>query len=174
MMSLTIHVTDGETGWPLSERLDREVYPPEVMAGIVWKDVVWAHADWRIFARLDGEPVTHVGLYLRDAKDDGRSVRIGGIGGVLTLAEARGRGCAGAAMRKAAETMHAQACDFGLLFCEGGNVALYEHLGWRLFVGAVFCEQPQGRIKFDLLHTMILPVAGVPQGSTIDLCGLPW
>ena len=79
-----------------------QCYPPEVMATIVWRDVTWAHADKRIFVRLDGEPVCHAGLYFRDAKDGEREVRICGIGGVMTLERARKQGCAGAAMKTAA------------------------------------------------------------------------
>ena len=145
-----------------------------MLAIIVWKDVVWAHADWRVFAHLHGEPVTHVGLYLRDAKNGERDVRIGGIGGVVTLAQARGQGAASAAMRAAGDKMRAETCDFGLLFCEPPMFAYYERLGWHRFAGDVYCEQPQGRIKFDMLHAMVLPRRTVPRGDVIDLCGLPW
>lgn len=173
-MTLSIDILGGDEGWPLAEALDRQCYPPGVMATIVWRDVIWAHADKRIFVRLDGEPVCHAGLYFRDAKDGERDVRICGIGGVMTLERARKQGCAGAAMKTAARIMKEEDRDFGLLFCEPPNVAFYESLGWRIFAGDVCCEQPQGRIKFDMMHAMALPVRAAPRSHRIDLCGLPW
>jgi aminoglycoside 2'-N-acetyltransferase I len=173
-MTPTIEILNGNEGWPLAEALDAQCYPPEVMATIVWRDVTWAHADKRIFVRLDGEPVCHAGLYLRAAKDGERDVRVCGIGGVMTLERARKQGCASAAMKTAAKIVKEDDCDFGLLFCEPHNVAFYESLGWRIFTGDVYCEQPEGRIKFDMMHAMLLPVRAAPQSQMIDLCGLPW
>jgi aminoglycoside 2'-N-acetyltransferase I len=173
-MTLSIDIRGGDEGWPLAETLDRACYPPEVMATIVWRDVTWAHADKRIFVRLDGEAVCHAGLYLRDAKDGERGVRICGVGGVMTLERARKQGCASAAMTTAAKIMKEDDRDFGLLFCEPHNVAFYEGLGWRIFSGNVYCEQPQGRVPFDIMHIMVLPVVEAPRSQTIDLCGLPW
>jgi aminoglycoside 2'-N-acetyltransferase I len=173
-MTLAVDIVDGHEGWPLAETIDRECYPPDVMATIIWRDVIWAHADRRIFVRLDGEAVCHVGLYFRGAKDGDREVAICGIGGVMTLERARRLGCASAAMKAAAKTMKDDGCDFGLLFCEPHNVAFYEGLGWAMFDGDTYCEQPEGRIKFDIMHAMVLPTASAPQSRLIDLCGLPW
>jgi aminoglycoside 2'-N-acetyltransferase I len=173
-MTLSIDIRGGDEGWPLAETLDRACYPPEVMATIVWRDVTWAHADKRIFVRLDGKAVCHAGLYFRNAKDGERDVRVCGAGGVMTLKRARKQGCASAAMKTAAKIMKEDDCDFGLLFCEPHNVAFYEGLGWRIFSGNVYCEQPQGRIPFDIMHIMVLPVVEAPRSQTIDLCGLPW
>ena len=98
----------------------------------------------------------------------------GGIGGVMTSSRARRQGCAGRAMRRAGEVMAQAGCDFGLLFCETQNVGFYERLGWQIFAGTVFCEQPGGRIKFEMMHTMILPLRRTPSTEAVDLCGLPW
>ncbi|HUO92705.1 MAG TPA: GNAT family N-acetyltransferase [Rhizomicrobium sp.] len=144
------------------------------MATVIWRDVVWAHAGKRVFARLGPEYVCHAGLYFRDAKDGDREVSICGVGGVMTLPRARKQGCASAAMASAAQIMKDEGCDFGLLFCETHNVALYEALGWHVFKGDVWCDQPLGRVRFDMMHTMVLPIASAPQSRLIDLCGLPW
>jgi aminoglycoside 2'-N-acetyltransferase I len=173
-MTLAIDILDGKEGWPLAEALDGQCYPPEVMATIIWRDVTWAHADKRIFVRLGGEAVCHAGLYFRDAKDGDRKVFVCGVGGVMTLAAARKQGCAGAAMKAAAKIMKDEGCDFGLLFCEPNNVGFYEGVGWRIFDGAVQCEQPEGRVRFDMMHAMVLPVLSESRASLIDLCGLPW
>src|SRR5271163_123589 len=151
-MTISVEIHSGETGWPLAEVLDRECYPPEVMATIVWRDVSWAHADTRILVRDADQTVCHIGLYFRDGKDGGMPCRIGGVGGVMTAPGRRRQGHAGRAMRLAADMMEYQDGDFGLLFCEPHNVAFYERLGWRIFDGDVFCEQPSGRVKFALMH----------------------
>jgi aminoglycoside 2'-N-acetyltransferase I len=169
-----IDIFDGKEGWPLAEALDRQCYPPEVMATVIWRDVVWAHAGKRVLVRLGAEYVGHTGLYFRDAKDGEHEVFICGVGGVMTLPGARKQGCASAGMKAAAKVMRDEGCDFGLLFCEPHNVAFYEKLGWRIFKGEVYCDQPLGRIKFDMMHTMVLPVHSAPQSLLIDLCGLPW
>jgi aminoglycoside 2'-N-acetyltransferase I len=172
-LSRTIEIVEGDAGWPLAEALDREVYPPEVMATVVWRDVTWAHADWRVLVKEQDALVCHAGIYLRDGTHDDSAVRIAGIGGVMTSARVRGQGNAGAALERAVSFMREQSIDFGLLFCETHNVALYEHLGWTKFAGTVFCEQPKGRICFDLMHTMTLPLRAAPEKGVIDLCGLP-
>ena len=170
----SLKVTDGDAGWPIAEALDKICYPPEVMAKVIWRDVTWAHADKRIFAYMDDKPTCHVGLYLRDGRNGERQVLIGGVGGVMTLPDMRRRGCASGAMGEAARLMREEGCDFGLLFCEPHNVRFYEKLGWRVFGGDVFCEQPTQRIRFDMMHAMTLPVVARPTSSIIDLCGLPW
>jgi len=173
-MSISVEIHSGESGWPLAEVLDRECYPPEVMATVIWRDVTWAHANTRILVRDADRTVCHVGLYLRNGKDGEAPRYIGGIGGVMTAPDARGRGHAGTAMRLAADLMKHEGRDFGLLFCEPHNEEFYARLGWAVFDGDVFCEQPSGRIKFDMMHAMVLPLRSVPRSRAVDLCGLPW
>jgi aminoglycoside 2'-N-acetyltransferase I len=170
---MRVEVVDGDAGWPLAEALDHEVYSPEVMAKVVWRDVVWAHADKRVLVWLEDRVVGHAGLFRREGLSSGASAHIRGIGGVMTSISARGKGIASAAMAHAAQLMRDEGADFGLLFCEPHNVKLYERLGWRVFEGEVFCEQPPARIRFDIMPAMILPLRTMPHGM-IDLCGLPW
>ena len=173
-MDTDLLVHSGEDGWSLAEALERKCYPPEVMATIVWRDVTWAHADMRFFVRSDEHVLTHVGLYFRVGKDGDAPRDIVGIGAVMTDPGARRQGHASTTLRAVTELMKMQGRDFGLLFCEPHNVAFYEGLGWRVFDGDVFCEQPTGRIKFDVMHTMVLPLRCDVRSHVIDLCGLPW
>jgi aminoglycoside 2'-N-acetyltransferase I len=167
-----IEVVDGDAGWALAEPLDRECYPPEKLATVVWRDITWAHADRRVVVHGESGIMCHVGLYFRDATVDGEPVRIADIGGVMTSPRVRRAGYAGQAMQLAADVMREH--DFGLLFCEPHNVPFYQHIGWHIFAGEVYCEQPKGRIRFDIMHAMILPLRLSPTGRVIDLCGLPW
>ena len=169
-----IEVVSGDEGWPLAEALEKVVYPPEVMAQVIWRDVTWAHADTRVLVRENEAVVCHVGLYSRDGAHDGARRRIIGVGAVMTVPEARRRGHARAAMREAARIMRFKGADFGLLFCEPHNEPVYEGFGWRMFRGQVFCEQPQGHTRFGLMAAMVLPLASTPETGVIDLCGLPW
>ncbi|MBV8976174.1 MAG: GNAT family N-acetyltransferase [Alphaproteobacteria bacterium] len=144
------------------------------MATLPWRDVVWAHADRRVLVRESGRVLCHAGLFFRDGLVDGRKVRICGVGGVMTAADARRRGHASAAMKRAAQVMREEGVDFGLLFCEEHNVGFYGTLGWLAFPGKVRCTQPGGPMVFDIIPAMILPLEAAPRGGVIDLCGLPW
>jgi predicted GNAT family N-acyltransferase len=79
--------------------------------------LVWNDAD---------ELVCHVGVHTRVAKWDGQTIKIGGVGGVITRQDARGRGYASAAMRAAISEMREKGgSDFALLVCEVHNFAFY-------------------------------------------------
>jgi hypothetical protein len=171
---MQIEVLDGDAGWPVVEPLDREVYPPEVMATVPWRDVTWAHADKRIIVR-DGQGVRcHVGLFWRTGTFNDRPVRMVGIGGVMTSGNARRRGYAGSAMGEARRLMETNGIDFGLLFCEAHSERFYGNLGWAVFDGDVWTEQPEGRVRFDMMRALCLPLRVAPERGVIDLCGLPW
>jgi len=171
-----IEIATGDAGWQHAKPLLMAVWPPAVVATLPWKDVVWAHADWRVLAfdRAD-DIIGHVGLFLRDAIWDARKVKLGGIGGVATREDCRRQGVASAAMRRAAQEMRdTHDRDFALLFCEQRHAPVYEKLGWRKFDGDVFVMQPQGRIRFDVTEPYVLDMNLTPRCGVIDLCGLPW
>ncbi len=171
-----VEIHDGDAAWPLVEPLDKAVYSDEVMADIVWRDVVWAHATSRVLAwDNDGRaPVSHVGVFRRQGANNGRSVQIGGVGGVMTLPTARGCGFASAAMRTAHALMRdSWACDFAVLFSEAHNYPLYASLGWRIYAGDVLADQVGVREPF-FMTAMVLDLNGKAEDGTIDLFGLPW
>ena len=66
------------------------------------------------------------------------------------------------------------AVKFAFLFCEPHNFAFYEARRWEAFAGEIFCEQPGGRIKFDVMSPFVFDIVRAPRKGTIDLCGLPW
>jgi predicted acetyltransferase len=171
---MRIEIVDGQKGWPLVEALDQEVYPPAVMATVPWRNVTWAHADIRVVVSDDEGVRCHVGIFWRDGMYGGQSVRMAGIGGVMTSARVRRKGYAGSALREAARLMEQDDIDFGLLFCEEHNEKFYGTLGWNIFNGEVWTEQPEGRVRFDMMRTLCLPVRTNPTRGVIDLCGLPW
>ena len=171
---MRIEIMDGSEGWPIVQPLDLEVYPPEVMATVPWRDVIWAHADQRIVVLDEQGPRCHVGLFWRTGTLNGATVEIAGIGGVMTSQSVRRSGYAGSAMRMAEGMMRERKVDLGLLFCEPHNERFYGNLGWMLFDGDVWADQPKGRTRFDLMNAMYLPLRMPAAGGVIDLCGLPW
>ena len=174
---MRIVINPGDPSWEAAEKLLDIVWPPHVVETIVWRDVVWAHADRRIMVREDASPhdlVCHAGLYARNALWNDRAVTIGGIGGVVTRPDKRGSGLATAAMTTAVECHAREDKDFAVLFCEPHNFAFYRNLGWHPFEGDVFAEQPQGCVRFELMGTFVYDLKLAPRGGTIDLRGLPW
>ncbi|WP_244434763.1 GNAT family N-acetyltransferase [Afipia sp. P52-10] len=118
--------------------------------------------------------VCHVGLFERQALWNDRPVTLGGIGGVATRPDRQRSGLASAAMKQATACFAREGKDFAVLFCEPHNHAFYRNLGWHEFGGAVFCEQPQGRIRFAVMATFVYGLQLAPRDGTIDLRGLPW
>jgi hypothetical protein len=79
------------------------------------------------------------------------------------------------AIDAAVHTMRAnEAVRFAILFCEPHNVAFYEARKWRAFTGDIYCEQPEGRVRFTQLAPYVFDIVRAPTLGTIDLCGLPW
>ena len=173
---LDVTVRPREEGWQEVRPLAALVYPPEVLAGIVWRDVKWAEADyWVLVHGQDRRLLSAVGMYLRNGRHDEEAVRIGGIGGVMTDPDHRGRGHASAALRQADALFRDHGVDLSLLVCEAKNVAFYGRLDWRVFPGAVIVEQPRWRGPFTIMSAMVKAVRKpAPARGTIDLCGLPW
>lgn len=173
---MRVELRSGNDGWPVVEPLNALVYPPEVLASIVWREAEWSHADKRVLVYLGERLIAAVGLYLRDGTHDGAGVRIGGIGGVMTHPEHRGRGFASAGMHRAEDFFAERGdVDFGLLVCEPKNIGFYARLGWRVFPGELVVEQHGRRGAFTVTMPMVRAVRRpAPSGGTIDLCGLPW
>jgi GNAT superfamily N-acetyltransferase len=147
-MSIEIDVLNGDASWPQAEPLIQAVWPRACGRKIV---VGSRQMGPRRSARADRRtgglaqagaclPCRHL-LPRRDW--DGRKVEIGGIGGVSTRQDCRGRGYATLALNAAIRTMRDhEAIRFAMLFCEPHNEAFYQARGWHPFKGEVYAEQP--------------------------------
>src|SRR5262245_14997866 len=128
-MSIEIDVLNGNASWPRVKPLMDAVWTREAVEKLAWGHVKWAHADLRVLIDAPEDQPTpglacHVGIHFRDALWDGRKVHIGGIGGVATRADCRGRGYATVALNAAIRTLRDhEAVRFALLFCEPHNYA---------------------------------------------------
>jgi len=107
---------------------------------------------------------------------DGRALRIGGVGGVMTRPLARGRGHASAAWWHAAALLGVEPdCAFALLVCPTARAAFYARRGWRPFDGRLLIAQPGGTLPLAINAALVLPLHGpTARMGTLDLCGLPW
>ena len=176
-MSIEIEILNGDHSWPRAEELLDAVWPPAEMEKLSWGHVKWAHADLRVLIETDdGALACHVGIYFRTVIWNGQKVHIGGIGGVATRADHRRRGYASIALNAAVQTMRDHdAAQFALLFCEPHNFEFYQSRGWQPFDGAIYAEQPEGRIRFEVMTPFVLDLKRrAPTLGTLDMCGMPW
>jgi len=170
-----IDIRPGDAAWEVAGPLLKAVWPADLVATLPWGHLATAHADHRVLVIDDGELVNHVGLFLRDCDWNGRTVRVGGIGGVVTVERQRGFGFGSAGMKAAVTALQRDHdVDFGLLFCEPHNYAFYRALGWQPFSGKVFADQPEGRIQHTAVAPFVHDLKLAPRDGVIDLCGLPW
>ena len=175
-MSIEIDVLNGDASWPLVEPLFKAVWPPDIVAKLPWGRFAFAYPEWRVLVRADSEAVvSHVGIQRREITWNGRKMRAGGIGGVLTREDSRRRGYASVALNAAIQTLKDEgATDFALLFCEPHNAPFYVGRGWKPFDGEIYCDQPEGRIRFQATAPYVYKLKRAPLGGVIDLCGQPW
>ena len=175
-MSIEIDVLNGDASWKRAEPLFNAVWPRAAVEKLPWGHIKWANADLRVLIDApDGGLACHVGIYFRTITWNRHKFHVGGIGGVQTREDCRRRGYASLAIDAALQTIRAnEAARFALLFCEPYNFGFYEARGWHRFDGEVFCEQPQGRIRFDHMSPFVFDIGRAPRQGTLDLCGLPW
>jgi GNAT superfamily N-acetyltransferase len=175
-MSIEIDVLNGNASWDRTEPLHEAVFGREIIEKLPWGHIEWAHADLRVLIDAPkGGLACHVGITFRTVNWNGHDIHVGGIGGVMTREDCRRRGYASVALDAAIQTMRAnEAVRFAMLFCEPHNVAFYQARGWHPFTGTVYCEQPEGRIRFDLMSPFVLDIRRAPRDGVIDLKGLPF
>jgi aminoglycoside 2'-N-acetyltransferase I len=174
-MSIEIDVLNGAASWKAVEPLHNAIWPHEA-ACKPWQHIQWANADLRVLIDApEGGLACHVGIYFRTIAWNGHEIHVGGIGGVMTREDCRRRGYATLALDAAIQTIRAnEAARFALLVCEEKNVLFYRQRGWHAFDGELYCEQADGRIKFDLMAPFVFDIKLAPRKGVIDLRGLPW
>jgi predicted GNAT family N-acyltransferase len=138
-------------------------------------DYRWRPKDLHFITEEDGRVVSHVGLLKTGVTAGGRTVTVGGIGGVVTIPEAQGRRYVHAAMRRATEYMCAELrVEFGMLFCLPRLKPFYAPQGWRLIEEEVEFEQPTGKVVWPY-HIMVRPCGEhVWPAGRVEVAGPPW
>lgn len=155
--------------------LSDAVYPPGAIPDWgSWAD--WAPQTVRAMLWEDHRLVCHVGALIRDALINGRAVRVGGIGGVMTAPESRERGFARAALAAMRNFLvNDQKVSFSLMFCAENLHSFYGKLDWRLFADLPFVEHRGVTMEFTLNPAMVQDgIGAAPVAGRLDLKGPPW
>jgi GNAT superfamily N-acetyltransferase len=137
--------------------------------------IVWAVADWFHLTWERERLLCHLEIIERRATVSEEPVLLGGLGGLVTQPEYRGKGLATATLRESVRFMTGELqVGYGLLLCEERLEPFYRRLGWESVSGPLFFDQPAGRVQWAR-SVMVLPLRGKPwPEGEIDLRGLPW
>lgn len=135
----------------------------------------WRSKDRHFVLYENGSPRASASVLRHEARLGDRSVVIGGLGGVITLPEARGRGLARRIVGRATEFLRDDlGASFGLLFCLPRLVPFYRSLGWEVVEPGVLIDHPGGKIPSPV-PVMILPFGEERwPAERVDLGSLPW
>ena len=135
----------------------------------------WAPPEWYAAAGIDGHLAGALLIVTREVAAGAESIRVAGIGGVVTRPEHRKKGVATAMLREAANLMRTRLdVDFGFLICRRQIAPVYEKAGWIHVLGPTSFSQPSGTTTYPN-DSMVLPLRNRqwPAGP-INLRGLPW
>ena len=136
----------------------------------------WTTPNWYLTAWIDRRTlIGRAGIIERDVFVGQRSIRVGGISGIITRPKWRRHGVASAIIGKAVAFIKDElGAKFALLLTKEVVAPLYTGLGWKTVEGPTTFEQPSGPTTYPKL-TMVIPCVDNewPLGP-IDLCGLPW
>jgi predicted acetyltransferase len=116
-----------------------------------------------------------VGILEREISVDQELLRVGGICGVVTVPEYRGRGIARTLLGESVTYIkNSLSLPFALLTCNSRLEAFYQRLGWKTVNGPTVFTQHDG-IRTCGGLTMVVELGSIhwPE-SPIDLRGLPW
>jgi GNAT superfamily N-acetyltransferase len=152
------------------------VHPPGSPPNPVTAGLEWADATIRAMAWQEERMACHVGALVRVAVMDGRAVKVGGVGEVMTAPDARRQGHAKAALEAMCRHLiHVRQVSFLMLFCAPALYGFYGRLGWRFFTGKLLIGQRGASIEFPLEPPMVQDGREtVPASGLLDLRGPPW
>jgi GNAT superfamily N-acetyltransferase len=156
----------------------RQAFPDISESGVDAHGTEWQDSTYRVLVWHNGAWAAVAGVVVRDILVGEERVRVGGVGGVLTLPEVRGLGLGKLVMRRAADfACHELNTDAGMLYCAAHNIPFYAGLGWELLERRVTHHQSDGArlLNTEHDHAMVLPCGGfaLPDGD-IDVQGRLW
>lgn len=147
--------------------------------GDVWEaahlGLTWRPKQEHIVRYVDGEFAAKASVLTHSVVVNDHEVRVGGVGGVVTMPAFQGQGHATAVLTYLADYLPGRLkLPFGILFCRPALVPFYGQLGWQVIEDTVYLQQPQGTIVSPL------PVMSAsysnepwPRGS-VHLNSEPW
>ena len=107
----------------------------------------WRRKDVHVLVEENGQVVGHVGILARQPVEmGGEKFFVGGIGGVVTVPDARGKGFAREGLRAAEEILLAEPdVDFAMLFCREPLIGFYQKWGWQRVMSSVSAKNSSGK-----------------------------
>ncbi|MEO8434182.1 MAG: GNAT family N-acetyltransferase [Pyrinomonadaceae bacterium] len=148
---------------------DKNIFGVEDMA------YQWRPKVWHFFVEDERRVVSHVGVLEAVVRTGDQEVKVGGIGGVVSVPEAQGHGHIHAAMERAVEFMRDELkVEFGMLFCLPRLVSFYARQGWQLLEETVEFEQPSGPVISPFRSMVLAWDAREWPAGKINVGGLPW
>lgn len=165
-----------EDQWSGMRAMKEAVYPPEDFADDPVRSREWRSPQWWVLVSdAAGRVVSSTGIVLVEGEAEGASVRIGGVGGIATHPDHRGRGLAGHSVDIALQHMADNEATFALLVCREELVGYYEALGWRRFDGTTLNRQ-RGEMEVFTFNLVMVSdvVSAAPDEGTIDVAGPLW
>jgi len=168
----------------LKEQIDKislEVFPNVDEHGVDKEGIEWASSEILVLAWDDDEWGGHVGILRRTIEVGGTEVTVGGVGGVMTRPDMRGRGLGKAALRHAGDVIcNEMGADAGMLYCLPTMQGYYGAAGWYELQRQITYHQSDGAHVLDTRShqtdsAMFLPCNGFvfPHGP-IDVQGKLW
>jgi GNAT superfamily N-acetyltransferase len=156
--------------------LSQVVYPPNETAEWPGRHIEWSIPECCVRIMTDDELISYTGIVLRQALHNDRSIRIGGVGGVMTHPEYRRQGIAQLGLRRSIKFFHEELnIEFALLVCKPDLIAYYSKLGWHEFNGQLIVKQYGNETEFTFNRVMTYDIqSSGPITGIIDLCGPPW
>lgn len=137
----------------------------------------WARPGWRLVVWEGDQWVSVLELLDRTIMVGGQPVRVGGVGGVMTLPDQRGRGYASVAMKRAVEFLGDEwQVPYSLLICLPVLNPFYAALGWEPVDAPAYYDRSGHKQPFVYYTSMMVYRHNGnpwPPGE-IDLCGPPW
>ena len=119
-----------------------------------------------VLCSLDMALVGCAGTFLREITYEGDKILLGGIGGVCTRADMRGRGVATSVCRIALEFLTAADCQVAFLATSPMARKIYEKLGFQALVQGFSWENVHGVIKFGN-DGMVAPISSSEMAAKI-------
>lgn len=159
----------------LSEAEKQQLFKwgPDVF-GAAALNLQWRPKDWHFLVYANAQLVSHVGIVKHLVTVGEQQVTVGGIGGVVTVPAAQGRGYASMALQKATKFMREELLvDFGLLFCLARMIPFYQRFGWQELTGPIIIDQPSEKMPSPLVVMMLPCRSQTWPAGTVQLENLP-
>lgn len=161
-LSLSEHEKDELLGW------GKDIFNSEAL------ELIWRPKSEQLVLYEGENPVSTCGLLRQQVELCTASLEVGGIGGVVTRPDFRGRGYAGKLLEEALRIFCDEwLLDAGMLFCRDALIPFYRERGWQVLEAPVSILQPIGTITCPT-PVMVHPFHTPWPSGPIHIDSLPW